>query len=211
MQQSQLIETLLAEHGRTFANELGIRIERNTPSPLFRLLCLALLTSAPIQAGIAMHAAQAMGHASWTTPQKLAQSTWRERVAVLNGAGYARVDEKTATRLADCNDHLRTAYGGDLRKLRAEADGGLDSAKRALQCFKGIGAAGASIFLREVQAVWPEFHPFADKATLSAATKLGLPDNAVELARLVDPHDYVRLVAALVRTQLAGDFDRFRT
>lgn len=211
MKQSQLIDTLLAEYGWSFADELGIRIVRDTPSPLFRLFCLALLTSAPVQAGIAMRAARAMGEAGWTTPKKLAASTWQERVNVLNGAGYARVDEKTATQLVDFNEHLLTTYYGDLRKLRAEADGDHEAAKHVLKRFKGIGETGASIFLREVQLVWPEFYPFADKVAQSAADALGLPDDATELARLVDRDDYVRLVAALVRVKLAGDFDRFAT
>jgi hypothetical protein len=210
MKQTELIATLLSEYGQTFADELGIRLTRNTPSPLFRLLCLALLTSAPVQADIAMRAAQAMGKAGWTTPAKLADSTWRQRVDVFNGAGYARVDEKTATQIVAFNDHLRATYDGDLRKLRAEADGDLAAAKRALKRFKGIGDTGASIFLREVQRVWPEFYPFADKAALSAADTLGLPGDAAGLARLIGPNDYARLVAALVRVKLAGDFDRFR-
>ncbi len=140
-------------------------LRRNTPSPLFRLLCLALLTSAPVQADIAMRAARAMAEAGWTTPKKLAESTWQERVKVLNGAGYARVDEKTATQIVEFNNHLLEAYGGDLRQLRAEADGDLEAAIRALKRFKGIGDTGAAIFLREVQAGWDEFYPFADKAS----------------------------------------------
>ena len=118
-----IVSALLERHGQTFANELGIDIERNTPSPLFRLLCLAMLTSAPVQADIAMRAARAMADAGWTTPDKLAARTWSQRVEVLNGAGYARVDEKTATQLVDFNDTLRSTYDGDLRRLRAAADG----------------------------------------------------------------------------------------
>lgn len=211
MTQRELIDALLAEHGRPFAAELGAPIAKNTPSPLFRLLCLALLTSAPVQADIAMRAARAMAEAGWTTPDKLAASTWRERVDVFNGAGYARVDEKTATQIMDFNEHLRDAYGGDLRRLRAEADGDLDRAKTALKRFKGIGDTGAAIFLREMQAVWDEFHPFADKAALAAADKLGLPADASKLARLAGRDDFPRLVAALVRVKLAGDIDRFRS
>lgn len=211
MQSTACVEYLLAEYGRTFAAELGVRLARNTPSPLFRLLCLALLTSAPVQADIAMRAARAMAEAGWTTPQKLADSTWRGRVKVFNGDGYARVDEKTATQIIDFNEHLIETYGGDLRKLRAEADGDLDAAKRALKRFKGIGDTGAAIFLREVQAVWPEFYPFADKAVLSSADKLGLPAESSKLARLAGPDDFVRLIAALVRVKLAGDYGRCST
>ncbi|MGB7757948.1 MAG: hypothetical protein WBL23_18005 [Salinisphaera sp.] len=209
MKQSDLIDALLAGYGRTFAAELGAPIAKNTPSPLFRLLCLALLTSAPVQADIAMRAAQAMAEAGWTTPEKLAESTWQQRVKVFNGAGYARVDEKTATQIVDFNTHLIEAYGGDLRKLRAEAGGDLDVAKRALKRFKGIGDTGAAIFLREVQAGWGEFYPFADKAALTMADELGLPAEASKLSRLVEPNDFPRLVAGLVRVKLAGDADRF--
>ncbi|KEZ78598.1 hypothetical protein [Salinisphaera hydrothermalis] len=210
MKQTERIDALLAEYGRTFAAELGVDLSRNTPSPLFRLLCLALLTSAPVQAEIAMRAARAMADAGWTTPKKLAASTWPERVKVLNGAGYARVDEKTATQIMDFNHHLLDAYDGDLRQLRAEANGDPDAAIRALKRFKGIGDTGAAIFLREVQAVWGEFYPFADKASLSTAEKLGLPTDAAKLARLSGRADFPRLVAALVRVKLAHDIDRFR-
>lgn len=205
-----MVSALLDCHGQTFASELGVRIERNTPSPLFRMLCLAMLTSAPVQADIAMQGAKALGKAGWTTPKKLAQSSWDARARTLNEAGYARVDEKTATEIADLNDTLLAEYDGDLRRLREAADGDARAAVRALKQFKGIGEVGANIFLREAQAPWPEFYPFADKAALKAADKLDLPDSPDALAKLVDPDEFPRLVAALVRTQLAKDFDRVR-
>lgn len=210
MTQTERIDALLAEYGRTFAAELGVNLARNTPSPLFRLLCLALLTSAPVQSGIAMRAARALAEAGWTTPQRLADSRWPQRVSVFNGAGYARVDEKTATQIVAFNDHLIEAYNGDLRRLRAEADGDLKTAFRALKRFKGIGDIGAAIFLREVQAVWDEFYPFADRASLATAEALGLPADAAKLARLTGQSDFPRLVAALVRVKLAGDIERFK-
>lgn len=205
--QQKVINALLKQHGRTFASELGIELQHNTPAPLFRLLCLAMLTSAPVQADIAMRAAQALGEAGWTTPKKLQDSSWQARVNTLNRSGYARVDEKTATQLAELNATLLEKYNGDLRHLRAQADGSAQQAQQALQAFKGIGPTGASIFLREVQAVWPEFHPFADKAALKAAARLGLPDDASELARHTEPQQFPRLIAALVRVQLSKGFD----
>lgn len=202
----RLISALLDRHGRTFASELGVDLRRNTPSPLFRLLCLSLLTSAPVQADIAMNAAQALGKAGWTTPKKLRDSTWQARVTTLNRAGYARVDEKTATQIAELNETLLAEYDGDLRKLREHADGSANAAHKALKGFKGIGDVGASIFLREVQGVWAEFYPYADKGALKAAGKLDLPDDTEALAGLVDQRRFPQLVAALVRVQLTNDF-----
>lgn len=205
-ERQRLVAALLERHGRTFATELGVDLSRNTPSPLFRLLCLASLTSAPVQADIAMKAAQALGQAGWTTPAKLRDSSWRARVATLNEAGYARADEKTATQLAELNERLLAEYGGDLRQLRERAHGDVRQAHEALQAFKGIGNVGASIFLREVQAVWTEFYPYADNASLKAAQTLGLPDEASALAGLVPRRRFAELIAALVRVQLAKDF-----
>ncbi|WP_170149979.1 hypothetical protein [Kushneria sinocarnis] len=208
--QYRIVSALMKRHGRTFAAELGVDLKRNTPSPLFRLLCFSLLTSAPVQADIAMKGAIALGRAGWTTPGKLADSRWEARAKTLNEAGYARVDEKTATQLDEMNRQLLDDYHGDLRRLREHADGDVARAQKALKRFKGIGETGAGIFLREVQRAWPEFQPFADRAALKAADKLELPGSAEELAGLVDRADYPRLVAALVRAQLARDTDELR-
>ncbi len=43
-----LVASLLENYGQTYAREAGIPVEKNTPSPLFRLLCLAILQSARI-------------------------------------------------------------------------------------------------------------------------------------------------------------------
>ncbi|WP_110707013.1 hypothetical protein [Salinicola sp. CR57] len=202
--QRRIVEVLMQRHGRTFASELGVDLRKNTPSPLFRLLCYSLLTSAPVSADLAMRGARAMAEAGWTTPRKLQASDWASRARVLNEAGYARVDEKTATQLADMNAELLDTYAGDLRKLR-EAAGSPKALRKRLKTFKGIGGTGADIFLREVQSVWDECYPYADKAALSAADKLGLKADAEKLANKVSPEDYPRLMAALVRCKLTKD------
>lgn len=204
---SKVVEILLDRHGETFAHELGVELDRNTPAPLFRMLCLALLTSAPVGANQAMRACRALGKAGWTTPGKLAASRWEERVKVLNENGYARYDEKTASQLEVLTEHLRADYAGDLRKLRERANGDPGEARRLLKDFKGIGGVGADIFLREVQVCWEEIAPFADKMALKSSAKLGLGDDAKALAKLVDGDTtlFCRLVAALVRSQLAKD------
>lgn len=203
--QKRIIAALMQRHGRTFASELGIDLRKNTPSPLFRLLCYSLLTSAPISADLAMRGARAMAKAGWTTPQKLQASDWETRARVLNESGYARVDEKTATQLAEMNAALLETYGGDLRKLREAAEGSPKALRKRLKAFKGIGGTGADIFLREIQLVWDECYPYADKAALSAAEKLGLKADADKLADKVSREDYPRLMAALVRCKLEKD------
>lgn len=199
-----IVRVLLETYGQTFASELGIRIERNTPSPLFRLLCAALLYSARIRADIAARATRALATEGWTTAQKLADSTWQQRTAVLNAAGYARYDERTATMLGEAADRVLTKYGGDLRRLREAAGHNPGDERRRLKAFKGIGNVGADIFCRDTQLVWDELYPFADRLALATANRLGLPDTTKGLARLVEPNRFPNLVAALVRVHLAN-------
>jgi endonuclease III len=200
---------LLAGPGRTYAEEAGISL-RDTPAPLFQLLYTALLLSARISAGLAVQAARALREAGYTTPEKMADATWQDRVDVLTAHGYKRYDESTSRFLGATSALLLERYGGDLRKLRAEADGDVGAMHTALKAFKGIGDVGANIFLREVQGVWREVHPFADALVLRAAGRLGLPEGADELAGLVTPADFPRFVSALVRIDLEDAYDEVR-
>jgi len=205
--QTRVVAALLDRHGRTYCEELGIAIERNTPSVLFRWLCAAILFSARISAELARRAASALTEKGWTSPQRMLEAGWAERARVLNLAGYARYDESTSRMLGDTAELLLQRYQGDLRKLRERAEKDPAVERRLLQEFKGIGEVGADIFCREVQGVWDELYPFADKKALGAASQLGLADNAPKLAELVERHEFPRLIAALIRTSLAKDYE----
>lgn len=205
-----IVQALLKRHGRTFAAELGVDPTRNTPSPLFRLLCFALLASTRISADIAMHAAHALADQGWTSAEKMAGSTWRERTDTLNRSGYARYDESTSRMLGDTAALLVEQYGGDLRRLRERAEHDPAAERKYLKECKGIGDVGAAIFFREVQAAWDEWYPFADKLALRAAERLGLEPEAQALARYVPREDFARLVAALVRCDFARDHEDIR-
>ena len=65
----EIAVALLERHGRTFAGELGIPFEKNTPSPLFMLLYATLLFSTRISAKIAVQATGALADRGWTTPE----------------------------------------------------------------------------------------------------------------------------------------------
>lgn len=200
---AKTVRVVLEHFGRTFADEANIPL-KDEPSPLFRLLCLALLLSARISADNAVRAARALAEEGWTTPTKLGDSTWRHRTDVLNASGYARYDESTARMLGDTTELLLDRFDGDLRRLRAEADRRPDRERTLLKDFKGIGEVGADIFLREVQALWSELHPFADDKVLDIGRALGLGDDAASLRRHVESDEqYVALTSALVRIGLA--------
>jgi endonuclease III len=194
-------KAVLDSFGRTYAEEAGIRL-KDAPAPLFQLLSLALLLSARIPAGNAVRAARALIEAKLTTPRKMADATWQDRVDVLTAHGYKRYDESTSTMLGDTAKLLLDRYGGDLRKLREEADRDVKAEHRLLQQFKGIGRVGADIFLREAQGLWGEAFPYADARVSQAARKLGLPGDPRALAGSVDRKDFPRLVAGLMRVDL---------
>lgn len=82
-----------------------------------------------------------------------------------------------------------------------------DKEHELLQQFKGIGKLGADIFLREIQGIWSEVYPRADARVTKTAKKIGLPDDVTALSRLVDRKDFPRLVAGLVRIELANAHD----
>lgn len=196
-----LAQTLLDRHGETFAAQAGIRL-RNTPQPLYQVLVLAGLLSARIRASVAVASARALFDAGMRTPRRMAEATWQQRVDALGEGGYRRYDERTATQLGDGARLLLDSYGGDLRRMRDAAAGDPDALGSALREVPGMGPAGASIFLREVQGVWTEFAPYLDAKAVQGAERLGLPDDSAELARLVGKGEVADFASGLVRAAL---------
>ncbi|GAA2098276.1 endonuclease [Streptomyces albiaxialis] len=194
-----VVRALLERHGQTYAREAGITL-RDTPSPLYRLLVLSLLLSARIRADIAVAASRALSDAGMRTPRRMADATWQQRVDALGEGGYRRYDERTSTQLGEGAELLLSEYGGDLRKARRDGD-----VAKALREVPGIGPVGVAIFLREAQAVWPEFRPYLDRKALQGAGELGLPESAEKLADLVPKDDLARLAAGLVRAALSSE------
>jgi endonuclease III len=194
----RVVRELLGAHGRTYAEEAGIGL-KDTPQPLYRLLVLSHLLSARIRGSIALATARALHEAGLRDPRRMAQATWQQRVDALGRGGYRRYDERTATQLGDVAELLSERWGGDLRRLRREADGELSELRRLLREFPGIGPAGADIFLREAQGVWPEAAPYLDAKALQGAERLDLPKDPERLTELAGDTDPAVLAAALVR------------
>ncbi|MEW2135727.1 endonuclease [Streptomyces sp. NPDC005409] len=210
MNATTMARRIVREYGETYAHEAGIRL-RNTPAPLYQVLVLCVLLSAPIRATTAVAAARELFAAGLRTPRAMAGSGWQDRVDALGRAHYRRYDESTATALGDGAHLLLDRWHGDLRALREEAGGDRDRVRELVQEVPRIGPTGADVFCRETQAVWPELRPFVDARVREAASGVGLPRTPKALAGLVPPHDFTRLADGLVRVSLTPDAaDRLR-
>ncbi|HEX4063625.1 MAG TPA: endonuclease [Streptosporangiaceae bacterium] len=193
-----IIRVLLDRYGRSYATEAGIKLA-DKPAPLYQLLVLATLLSARISGEIAIAAVRELFGAGYRTPTAMREATWQDRVDALGRGHYKRYDERTATMLGDGAGLLQQRWHGDLRELHEE--GGDDAGRLAdlLTEFPGIGPAGASIFLREVQGIWTGVAPYLDQKVLDGARQLSLPKT--KLAELADGN-IVELASALVRVTL---------
>ncbi|MER8004414.1 endonuclease [Streptomyces sp. NPDC094149] len=202
--QRDVVRELVRAHGRTLAEEAGITL-RDTPQPLYRLLVLALLLSARIRGSIAVTTARELYETGLRDPRRMAGADWQRRVDALGRGGYRRYDERTATQLGEGAQLLTERWGGDLRRMRKAADGDVGELRRLLQEVPGLGPAGADIFLREVQRVWPEVAPYLDRKALDGAARLGLPKDPDRLVKLAGNTQPASLAAALVRAALDKD------
>ena len=134
----------------------------------------------------------------------MSEASWQDRVDALGRGQYRRHDERTATMLGDSADLLSGQWHGDLRKLRDESDRDTRGIAARLTEFPGVGPTGASIFLREVQDVWPGVAPSVDAKVTSGANRVRLPGDRESLAGLLAGSGQpARLAAALVRVSLS--------
>lgn len=131
--------------------------------------------------------------------------------------------EKTAAQLGDVVDGIRELCGekddekqlDHLQGLREQVKdlGSAEEVQQALvdrlTTIKGIGPGVASIFLRRIQADWPEVFPYADDRCLTAGRAFGLiseKEGAEELADKVggkqERRKFVRVLDTLIGIEL---------
>lgn len=210
MARKEIVRALVEDQGRLWSEEIGARIDADTPDEWFHWLLGALLMSARISATQATQAAGALKVEELNTVQGLLESDRDQRIRVLNENGYARFDNRGADQIMAAAERVRDAYDGDLRRLRAEG-GDAAGIRARLKAFDGIGEVGAEIFAREAQLVWDEVFPTADDHALEEARALGLPDRPEDLAQIAGGRErYVRLIAGLTRAWLDGPTDRVK-
>ncbi|WBB81211.1 hypothetical protein O7606_07490 [Micromonospora sp. WMMD882] len=196
----------LAGSGRGFAEAYGFRVTNN-PSSLFQVLVMAVLLARPGDFRRALAATGALADAGWDSAARLSRSEPGRRAGVLRAAGFRREPDVLADRLGELAVAVLRDYRGDLRRLRAVAHHDPTRERELMAGLPGVDRAVVELFLREVQALWQEVGPVADRRALTAARRLGLGGSAGDLAGLVGSGESERLawlVGALARVDLEG-------
>ncbi|MCZ7422392.1 hypothetical protein O7605_23115 [Verrucosispora sp. WMMA2121] len=198
----------LAGSGRGFAEQYGFRVTNN-PSSLFQLLCLSVLLARRGDFRRAVDGAHALPDAGWDSAARLSGSSRSDRVRTLRDSGQRGDIEALADLLGELAGAVVGRYRGDLRRLRSAARRDPTRERALLTALPGVDDRVADLFLREVQALWGEVAPVADRRALTAARRLGLGRSAEDLAGLAGGRESERLawlVGALARIDLEGRY-----
>jgi hypothetical protein len=203
MTNADRVAALLEAGGETFAAEAGIDLA-DKPAPLYRLLVLAVLLSGRVQAKLGTRACRELVDAGFGSPERMRDAERDDVHEALSRAKFLSKDQTTDA-LQQGAALVAERWHGDLRRMRAEADGDTAGLAGLLTEVPRLGPVGADIFTREVQLVWPEFRPHLDGKATAGAKAVGLPTDPAALAELVDGDDLARFSAALVRADLDDD------
>ncbi|RQW94763.1 hypothetical protein [Micromonospora globispora] len=198
----RLVRRLAGERG--FAEQYGFRVINN-PSQLFQVLYLSVLLARRGDFRRAIDTATALRDGGWDSAARMARSLHEDRVRVLRAAGQRGDIDALADVLGDLAQAIVDGYRGDLRRLRTKAQQDPARERQLLTALPGVDDQVVELFLREVQAVWREVAPVADRRALAAARRLGLGRSANDLAGLAGSGESERLawlVGALARVDL---------
>ncbi|WP_051107919.1 hypothetical protein [Actinomadura atramentaria] len=213
----ETVRTLLARHPSGYATaEVGFTVT-GSATGLFRLLCFAILADRATPSEAAVRATRALLDRGWDAAPAIRETDEREREEFLRNAGHPH-PEAAARDLGGAARLVTDRYDGDLNRLRDAAHGDGGRVRALLSEIPGMDDSGLTVFLREVQLLWPEVGPFLGAHAAHAARRLGLPDDArtllTQVARgegeeemawlagalaLVDARDEYRSVEAAVR------------
>jgi hypothetical protein len=196
---------LIEECGEPYSKMLGIDLKRGDPAYVKWLLA-SILYAKPIREESATKTFKAFESARLTDARSIVDAGWDQLVAILDEGGYARYDYSTADRLLDIFGRLLSEYGGSLRRLYDASKDGEDLERRIMGLGKGIGPVTVSVFLRDMQSVWPKAMPAVTPRIKNAADALGIPD--VRAYAVEHGLDIVELETALHRYSRALAHER---
>jgi endonuclease III len=208
----RLARELLDRFGRGFAEACGFPVT-NSPSRLFQVLLLSVLTGGRGDYRKAVALARTLRERGWDSAVRMARSRHDQRIQVIRAAGRRDADA-VATTIGDLAQAVVDRYGGDLRRLRREAGRDPSRERRLLTELPGVSDRVVDLFIRDVQVLWPELGPFADRRALAAARRLGLARSTAELAEVAGGGESERLAwlaGVLARVDLEDRYGEIGT
>ncbi|MFC0037441.1 endonuclease [Actinomadura rayongensis] len=213
----QTVRALLDRYPSGYATEEAGFTVTDSPTGIFRLLCLGILADDSTPSEGAMAGMRAMLRRGFDAVAPLAEADEREVGDALARAGHPD-PEYGARNLCAAARLVRDRWNGDVNAIHREDGGDARKLDALLGEIPGMDEAGRAVFLREAQIFWPEAGPFLDAHAARAARRLGLPDRAdtllTDVARgereeelswlvgalaLVDAHDEYGEIEAAVR------------
>jgi hypothetical protein len=197
--------TIVATLGGRFSLELGIDLDRD-PEEVERWALAATLFGNRTSTTVAMRTYRVLEHAGVRTIEDAGGRDRDDLVSLLDEGGYARYDERTASRLLALADVIADRYDGRLATL---GEGVVDTGELelALNALPGWGPVTVRAFLRELRGVWPGADVPLDTRAALAARHLELPSELHVLSSLAAAThlDFRDLEAGLVRLCLCHD------
>ena len=187
------IESL--KKGRTYSEELGIRLKGRNDGETFKWFLASVLFGARISETIAMRTYRAFERYGLLTPERILKAGWDFLVnPVMREGGYVRYDEKTSREVLRNCEMLMGDYGGSLNRMHREARDALDLEARLLR-FYGVGPVTVNIFLRELRPYWRKADPEPMAMVLETARRFAIDLGHVKRKSVV----FTRIEAGLVR------------
>lgn len=164
---------LLHLYGEMYSHRLGIRLQTQAETEVFKWFLAALLFGTRISETIALNTYHAFARYRVLTPQQIQHAGWDRLVVILDAGGYVRYDFKTATKLLAITRDLLHDYS-TLTALHQQARDPRDLETRLMALGQGIGPVTAAIFLRELRGIWAQADPLPQPLEVLAAHHLQL-------------------------------------
>jgi len=196
------IEEFIEKYGTPFSRQLGIDLSSGNNGEFMKWFLASILYGKPIRESSATSTYKSFESHNLLTVESIVKSTWDRLVRLLDEGSYTRYDFSTATKLLEVFQSLKKEYRSNLWNLYNASKNSQDLERRLKSLGKGIGDTTISIFLREMQEVWPKADPKHTPLIRLAMEKLGIKDSKTfARERGLNP---IQLEVALLR--LGKDF-----
>jgi endonuclease III len=180
---------LVALVGGRWSRQLGIDVDAGSDQ-VERWFLAATLSAAPAAPAVAARVLHALRDAGIVRIAQVRRVRYEELRAVLRRNGYARVDERVATRLRELADAVDARFDGEVAAIGAHVHSPPEL-EMHLEELPGWGPVTTELFLRELRGVWPAADPPLDPHAERAAEHLGIIDGELPALALV----HIRAVA----------------